>query len=144
MTDGSLTRTAAGLAITQPASSHALKRLVGAVGESLFWLVMADVTAALLARPLLSELQADQARVAVRVLPLTTHDPRRLLLDGEADLLTVLPARFLPASAGCASACNARLRAKPDQASTAAIALAVRSTLPVLSPATHMRPERIR
>jgi DNA-binding transcriptional LysR family regulator len=32
----------------------------------------------------------------------------------------------------------------PDQASTAAMASAVRSTLPVFSPATQMRPERIR
>lgn len=131
MADGSLTRAAAELSMTQPAASHALKRLHQAVGEPLFvrtafgmkptaraealWpqvrdalaslrealaperfdprrgdavfrLAMADATAALLAPPLLSALQAEVARVSVRVLPLTTRDPRRLLLEGEADL----------------------------------------------------------
>lgn len=131
MAEGSLTRAAADLALTQPAASHALKRLHVAVGEPLFvrtafgmkptdraealWpqvraaldslrdalapehfdpragtavfrLAMADATAALLAPPLLAELQAERARVGVRVLPLTTRDPRRLLLDGEADI----------------------------------------------------------
>lgn len=131
MTDGSLTRAAAELSMTQPAASHALKRLHQAVGEPLFvrtafgmkptaraealWpqvrdalaslrealapehfdprrgdavfrLAMADATAALLAPPLLNALQAEHARVSVRLLPLTTRDPRRLLLEGEADL----------------------------------------------------------
>lgn len=131
MADGSLTRAAAELSMTQPAASHALKRLHQAVGEPLFvrtafgmkptaraealWpqvrdalaslrealsperfdprrgetafrLAMADATAALLASPLLNALQAEGARVSVRSLPLTTRDPRRLLLDGEADI----------------------------------------------------------
>ncbi len=131
MADGSLTRAAAELAITQPAASHALKRLHVAVGEPLFvrtafgmkptaraealWpqvrdaldslrealaperfdpragnavfrLAMADATAALLSAPLLAEMQAEQARASVRLLPLTTRDPRRLLLDGDSDL----------------------------------------------------------
>lgn len=131
MADGSLTRAAAELAMTQPAASHALKRLHAAVGEPLFvrtavgmkptaraealWpqvrealdslrqalapdrfdpragnavfrLAMADATAALLSPPLLAALQNEQARVSVRILPLTTRDPRRLLLEGEADL----------------------------------------------------------
>lgn len=130
MADGSLTRAAAELSMTQPAASHALKRLHQAVGEPLFvrtafgmkptaraealWpqvrdalaslrealaperfdprrgdavfrLAMADATAALLAPPLLNALQAEGARVGVRSLPLTTRDPRRLLLEGEAD-----------------------------------------------------------
>lgn len=131
MADGSLTRAAAELSMTQPAASHALKRLHAAVGEPLFvrsafglkptaraealWpqvrdalaslrealapehfdpragnavfrLAMADATAALVSPPLLNALQAEAARVSVRFLPLTTRDPRRLLLDGEADL----------------------------------------------------------
>ena len=131
MADGSLTRAAAELAMTQPAVSHALKRLHAAVGEPLFvrtafgmkptaraealWpqvrdalaslrdalaperfdphagsaafrLAMADATAAMLTPPLMALLQAEQARVSVRVLPLTTRDPRRLLLQGEADM----------------------------------------------------------
>lgn len=131
MADGSLTRAAAELAMTQPAASHALKRLHQAVGEPLFvrtafgmkptaraealWpqvrdalaslrealaperfdprrgdavfrLAMADATAAMLAPPLLNALQAEGAQVSVRLLPLTTRDPRRLLLEGEADI----------------------------------------------------------
>lgn len=131
MADGSLTRAAAELSMTQPAASHALKRLHAAVGEPLFvrsafgmkptaraealWpqvraaldslrealaparfdprrgqatfrLAMADATAALLSAPLLAEMQAEQARVSLRFLPLTTRDPRRLLLDGHMDL----------------------------------------------------------
>lgn len=130
MAEGSLTRAAADLAMTQPAASHALKRLHAAVGEPLFvrsafgmkptaraealWprvrealdglrdalapesfdprrseaafrLAMADATAALLAPPLLDALHREAARVSVRILPLTTRDPRRLLLQGEAD-----------------------------------------------------------
>lgn len=132
MSEGSLTRAAETLAITQPAASHALKRLNAAVGEPLFvrsafgmkpsaraqalWpqvrlaldhlqralapdsfdptnesasfrLAMADATAALLAPPLVRALEAAHStRVNLRVLPLTTRDPRRLLRDGEADL----------------------------------------------------------
>ena len=131
MAEGSLTRAAAELAMTQPAASHALKRLHAAVGEPLFvrsafgmkptaraealWprvrealdalrdalsperfdprisevafrLAMADATAALLAPPLMETLHREAARVSVRILPLTTRDPRRLLLQGEADV----------------------------------------------------------
>ncbi len=131
MAEGSLTRAAAQLAMTQPAVSHALKRLRESVGEELFvrvaygvrptpraealWpqvrqalatlrgalapddfdprrdavqlrLAMADATAALLAPPLVAHIEATGAQVNLRVLPLTTRDPRRLLDSGEADL----------------------------------------------------------
>jgi len=131
MAEGSLTRAAEVLAITQPAASHAIKRLHSAVGETLFvrtafgmkptdraealWpqvraalaelrrvlapevfdplaesasfrIAMADATAALLSPPLVREIEASHARVELRVLPLTTRDPRRLLRDAEADL----------------------------------------------------------
>lgn len=131
MAEGSLTRAAAQLAMTQPAVSHALKRLHEAVGESLFersahgvkpspraqalWpqvrsvlgllqqalaptafapqtdpvsfrLAMVDATAVLLVPDLVSEIERQQALANLRVLPLTTRDPRPLLERGEADL----------------------------------------------------------
>lgn len=131
MAEGSLTRAANGLAMTQPAVSHALKRLRDTVGEDLFvrvahgvqptpraealWpqvrgalgalrqalapgdfdprrdavqmrLAMADATAALLAPPLVARIEAEGAQVNLRVLPLTTRDPRRLLDSGDADM----------------------------------------------------------
>ena len=131
MAEGSLTRAAVVLAMTQPAVSHALRRLREAVGEELFvrtahgmkptplaetlWpqvrealatlrqalapgdfdprrdavqlrIAMADATAALLAPRLVTGIEAVGALVNLRVLPLTTRDPRRLLDAGEADL----------------------------------------------------------
>jgi len=131
MAQGSLTRAAEVLAITQPAASHALKRLHAAVGEPLFvrtafgmkptaraealWpqvraalgalqralapedfdpqneaasfrIAMADATAALLAPPLVRAIEATPGRINLRMMPLTTRDPRRLLREGEADL----------------------------------------------------------
>ncbi len=131
MAEGSLTRAADNLAMTQPAVSHAMKRLREAVGEELFvrtahgvrpspraeqlWprvretliglrqalapeafdpyqesehfrLAMADATAALLSPGLLHIIESQQLAVSLRVLPLTTRDPRRLLEAGEAEL----------------------------------------------------------
>lgn len=131
MAEGSLTRAAAGLAMTQPAVSHALRRLREAVGEDLFvrvahgvkptphaeslWpqvrsalgtlrqalmpgdfdprrdavqlrLAMADATAAMLAPALVAHIEQEQALVNLRVLPLTTRDPRRLVESGDAEL----------------------------------------------------------
>ena len=131
MAEGSLTRAAVVLAMTQPAVSHALRRLREAVGEELFvrtahgmkptplaetlWpqvrdalatlrqalapgdfdprrdavqlrIAMADATAALLAPRLVAGIEAVGALVNLRVLPLTTRDPRRLLDEGKVDL----------------------------------------------------------
>lgn len=131
MSEGSLTRAAGTLAMTQPAVSHALKRLHEAVGEDLFvrsahgmkptplaealWpqvrealgtlrralapetfdpqrdavqlrLAMADATAAVVAPGLVARIEQTAALVNLRVLPLTTRDPRRLLDSGDADL----------------------------------------------------------
>jgi DNA-binding transcriptional LysR family regulator len=131
MAEGSLTRAAVALAMTQPAVSHALRRLREALGEELFvrtahgmrptptaqalWpqvrqalamlrqtlapgefdaqrdavelrLAMADSTAALLAPKLVQGIEREQALVNLRLLPLTTRDPRPLLEAGEADL----------------------------------------------------------
>jgi DNA-binding transcriptional LysR family regulator len=131
MAEGSLTRAAGALAMTQPAVSHALRRLRVAVGEELFvrvahgvrptpraevlWpqvrqalaqlrqvlapgdfdpkrdsvqlrLAMADATAAVLAPPLVAGIEAERLQVNLRMLPLTTRDPRRLIEGGDADL----------------------------------------------------------
>ena len=131
MAEGSLTRAANTLAMTQPAVSHAVRRLRDALGDDLFvrtahgvrpsaraealwpqvrtalaqlrqvlmpshyqpgadpvqWrLAMADATAAVLAPPLVSTIEATQALVNLRILPLTTRDPRGLLDGGEIDL----------------------------------------------------------
>ena len=130
MAEGSLTRAAAGLAMTQPAVSQSLRRLREALGDELFireargvrptaaaealWprvraalidlrqvlapddfdprrdavqlrLAMADATAAMLAPALVAHIEREQALVNLRVLPLTTRDPRQLLESGDAD-----------------------------------------------------------
>lgn len=131
MAEGSLTRAAQNLAMTQPAVSHAVRRLREALGDELFvraahgvrptpqaeriWpqvrsalaalrqalapadfdprrdavqlrLAMADATAAMLAPPLVAEIERSRALANLRVLPVTTRDPRRLVDVGEADL----------------------------------------------------------
>lgn len=131
MAEGSLTRAASTLAMTQPAVSHALRRLREAVDEELFvrwshgvrptpraevlWpqvrqalaqlrqvlapgdfdpqrdavqlrLAMADATAAVLAPELVAQIESERLQVNLRLLPLTTRDPRRLLEGGDADL----------------------------------------------------------
>lgn len=51
-----------------------------------FTLAMADATAALCVPLLLKALQAVQARVDLRVVPLTSRDPRPMLEHGQADI----------------------------------------------------------
>jgi DNA-binding transcriptional LysR family regulator len=117
--------------MTQPAVSHALRRLREALGQELFvrtahgmrptpqaealWpqvrqalealrqtlapgefdprrdavqlrLAMADATAALLAPGLVQGIESEGALVNLRVLPLTTRDPRRMVEADEVDL----------------------------------------------------------
>ena len=131
MAEGSLTRAADRLAMTQPAVSHALRRLRAALGDELFvrtaqgmnpsahaqslWpqvraalaslrqalapdefdpqrdavqlrLAMADATAALLAPGLVAAIENTGALANLRMLPLTTRDPRRLVEAGDADV----------------------------------------------------------
>lgn len=131
MAEGSLTRAAAALAMTQPAVSHALKRLHAAVGETLFvrsalgmkptpraealWpevrgalgalqhalapgdfepqrdavvfrVATTDATAAAIAAPCVKLIESERSLTNVRLLPLTTRDPRSLLLQGDIDL----------------------------------------------------------
>jgi DNA-binding transcriptional LysR family regulator len=131
MSEGSLTAASEVLAITQPAASHALKRLHEAVGEALFvrhahgmaptpkaealWpevraalsqlqhalapgqfdptrepvtfrLAMTDAGASLLTPALVSFIERERALCNLRVLPLTTSEPRRMLQQGDADI----------------------------------------------------------
>lgn len=131
MAEGSLTRAGERLAMTQPAVSHALRRLRRALGDELFvrtaqgmtpsahaqslWpqvraalaalrqalapddfdpqrdavqlrLTMADATAALLAPGLVAAIERTQALANLRLLPLTTRDPRALVQAGDADV----------------------------------------------------------
>lgn len=131
MAEGSLTHAAAALAMTQPAASHALKRLHDALGDVLFvrtargmnptsraqalWpqvrsalaalqrslapgsfeprsdavnfrVAMADATAALLTPSVVDAIESARALANLRVLPLSTRNPRRLIEQGEADL----------------------------------------------------------
>ncbi|MCM5681866.1 LysR family transcriptional regulator [Schlegelella sp. S2-27] len=53
--------------------------------EASFRLAMADATAATLMPPLVADIEQQRALVNVRVLPLTTRDPRMLLEHGEVD-----------------------------------------------------------
>lgn len=53
--------------------------------EASFRLAMADATAATLMPPLIADIERRRALVNLRVLPLTTRDPRSLLEHGELD-----------------------------------------------------------
>ncbi len=57
-----------------------------ATADNSFVLTMADATAAELMPGLVRALETEAPGVTLRVFPLTTRDPRRLLDDGEADL----------------------------------------------------------
>ena len=57
-----------------------------ATAQSTFVLAMADATAATLIPPLVEILEQEAPGVALRVLPLTTRDPRRLLEQEAADM----------------------------------------------------------
>jgi len=131
MAEGSLTKAAEQLALSQPAVSNAMRRLREAVGDELlvrkgrgleptprgqelwpavrdmlqklqtslsqsvfepgtathtFVLTMADSTAAVLMPGLVAVLARAAPGVSLRVVPLTTRDPRRVLDEGVADL----------------------------------------------------------
>ena len=57
-----------------------------ATANTSFILAMADATAAELIPPLVGILEQEAPGVAIRVVPLTTRDPRSLLDEGKADL----------------------------------------------------------
>ena len=57
-----------------------------ATATSTFVLAMADATAATLVPPLVQIIEREAPGISVRVLPLTTRDPRRLLDEQSADM----------------------------------------------------------
>lgn len=57
-----------------------------AQARTTFVLTLADSTAAELMPPLVEAISAQAPGVSLRVVPLTTRDPRKLLQDGQADL----------------------------------------------------------
>lgn len=57
-----------------------------ATSETSFILAMADATAAELMPGLVETIERQAPGISIRVLPLTTRDPRRLLGDGQMDL----------------------------------------------------------
>jgi DNA-binding transcriptional LysR family regulator len=78
-----------------PAVSDALRQLessispgefVAAQANNTFTLAMADATAAVVVPGLVGILERQAPGISLRVLPLTTRDPRRLLDGGTADL----------------------------------------------------------
>ncbi|MEI8157255.1 MAG: LysR family transcriptional regulator [Burkholderiales bacterium] len=78
-----------------PAVRDVLQRLQNALAPNVFdpvratttfVLTMADATAAELMPPLVELITAQAPDVSLRVVPLTTRDPRRMLDDGHADL----------------------------------------------------------
>jgi DNA-binding transcriptional LysR family regulator len=78
-----------------PAISDALRQLessitpgdfVASSATNTFMLAMADATAAELIPGLVEILERDAPGVSIRVVPLTTRDPRRLLDEGQVDL----------------------------------------------------------
>lgn len=78
-----------------PAVSDALRQLEGALSpgqfvaseaNNTFVLAMADATAAELMPGLVEIIERDAPGISMRVLPLTTRDPRRLLDEGAIDL----------------------------------------------------------
>ena len=131
MAEGSLTRAARNLSLTQPAVSNALRRLRETLGDELvqrsgqgmaptpraraiwpavrealaqlqsslipnefvpaeantsFVLAMSDASAAELIPVLTETLEKQAPRVTLRVVPLTTRDPRSMLDEGACDL----------------------------------------------------------
>lgn len=131
MAEGSLTRAADKLSLTQPAVSNAMRRLRDALGDELLvrqghgvqptpraltlWpvvrealdnlqqsllpvvfdpatakltlvLAMADATAATLVPNLVQRLEREAPHMAIRIVPLTTRDPRGLLDAETADM----------------------------------------------------------
>jgi DNA-binding transcriptional LysR family regulator len=73
-------------ALRQLQTAIAPSSFVAAEASSTFVLAMADATAAELMGGLAIRLEQQAPGVSVRVVPLTTRDPRRLLSAGEADL----------------------------------------------------------
>jgi len=77
---------AIGDALRQLEASLSPADFVASEAKNTFVLAMADATAAALMPGLVEIIERDAAGVSMRVLPLTTRDPRPLLDEGEIDL----------------------------------------------------------
>lgn len=75
-----------GDALRQLEASLAPGDFVASEAQTTFVLAMADATAAELMPGLVEIIEKDAPGVSMRVLPLTTRDPRRLLDEGQIDL----------------------------------------------------------
>jgi DNA-binding transcriptional LysR family regulator len=73
-------------ALDQLQSALIPQQFIPAEARNSFVLAMADATAAELMGGLGQELEHQAPKVSIRVLPLTTRDPRNLLTEGVADL----------------------------------------------------------
>ena len=73
-------------ALAQLQESLSPSSFKAATATTTFVLAMADATAAELMPGLIDILEREAPGVAMRVVPLTTRDPRRLLDEGKADL----------------------------------------------------------
>lgn len=73
-------------ALRQLESSLVPGEFVAAEASSTFNLAMADATAAVVMRELVEIIERDAPGVSVRVMPLTTRDPRRLVDEGTVDM----------------------------------------------------------
>jgi len=74
-------------ALRQMESSIAPGDFTAAEATNTFVLSMADATAAELMPGLVEIIEADAPGVSMRVIPLTTRDPRRLLDEGQIDVV---------------------------------------------------------
>ena len=95
MAERNLTRAASNLSMTQPAVSNTLSQLRHTLSPGRFEpatatqhlvLAMADATASKIMPGLVQLLDREAPGVTLRVLPLTTRDPRDLLEGGEVHL----------------------------------------------------------
>lgn len=73
-------------ALRQLEASLAPGEFEAAKANATFQLAMADATAAVIMPGLVATLEREAPGVSVRVFPLTTRDPRRLLEEGQVDL----------------------------------------------------------
>lgn len=73
-------------ALRQLESSITPGNFVASEASQSFTLAMADATAAVVMPSLVEILESDAPGISVRVVPLTTRDPRRLLDEGTVDL----------------------------------------------------------
>ena len=98
-------------ALRQLEASLAPGDFVASEADNTFVLAMADATAAELMPGLVEIIERDAPGVSMRVLPLTTRDPRRLLDEGQMDLAVgFFPAVLADLTAQAQAGRHGRLR----------------------------------